>query len=210
MLLRPIQRGVCPQGGQKGFSRSAKEPRARVSDKGECSASARHELAPRMRPFARRLELHINNPLNLFDAECGARQMLQLACKEPVTLNRRRGPFPFESAVPGFAEYLRSERGFAESTIRNYRRHRSEFAQYFIQTGVTSFSQLSPPVLAAFVVEQTLKMAPRTHAPRSLLSFASDVAVLSPRENHESVSQRSRRNSTVLSPRRRVTFHHLG
>jgi integrase/recombinase XerD len=44
------------------------------------------------------------------DAECGVRQMLQLACKEPVTRNRRRRPFPLESEVPGFAEYLRSER----------------------------------------------------------------------------------------------------
>jgi integrase/recombinase XerD len=96
------------------------------------------------------------------DAECGVRQMLQLACNEPVTRNRRRRPFPLESTVPAFAEYLRDERGFAESTIRNYRRHLSEFAQYLIQTGVTSFSQLSPPVLAAFVVEHTPKMAPRT------------------------------------------------
>jgi site-specific recombinase XerD len=96
------------------------------------------------------------------DAECGVRQMLQLACKEPVTRNRRRRPFPLESAVPGFAEYLRDERGFAEGTIRNYRRHLSEFAQYLSQTGVTCFSQLSPPVLAAFVVERTPKMAPRT------------------------------------------------
>jgi len=45
------------------------------------------------------------------DAECGVRQMLQLACKGPVTRNRRRRPFPFESAVTGFAEYLRGERG---------------------------------------------------------------------------------------------------
>ena len=96
------------------------------------------------------------------DAECGVRQMLQLACKEPVTRNRRRRPFPFQSAVPGFAEYLRSERGFAESTIRNYRRHLSEFAQYLSQTGITSFSQLSPAVLAAFVVQHAPKMAPRT------------------------------------------------
>ncbi len=78
------------------------------------------------------------------DADCGVRQMLQLACKEPVTRNRRRGAFPFESAVPGFAEYLRGERGFAESTIRNYRRHLSEFAQYLIQTGVTAFSPVVP------------------------------------------------------------------
>jgi site-specific recombinase XerD len=70
--------------------------------------------------------------------------MLQLACKEPGTGNRRRRPFPFQSAVRGFAEYLRSERGFAESTIRNYRRHQSEFAQYLSQTGITSFSQSRP------------------------------------------------------------------
>jgi integrase/recombinase XerD len=62
------------------------------------------------------------------DAECGARQMLQLACKEPLTRNRRRRPFPLESEVPGFAEYLCSERGFAESTIRNYRYCRSTTA----------------------------------------------------------------------------------
>jgi hypothetical protein len=31
------------------------------------------------------------------DAECGVRQMLQLACNEPVIRNRRRRPFPFES-----------------------------------------------------------------------------------------------------------------
>src|SRR5208283_193075 len=43
------------------------------------------------------------------DAECGVRQMLQLACKEPVTRNRRRRPFPLESEFPAFADYLRNE-----------------------------------------------------------------------------------------------------
>jgi hypothetical protein len=46
------------------------------------------------------------------DAESGVRQTLNLACKEPVTRSRHRRSYPFESAVPGFAEYLRSERGF--------------------------------------------------------------------------------------------------
>jgi len=96
------------------------------------------------------------------DAECGVRQILQPAFKEPVTRNRRRRPFPLESAVPGFAEYLRRERGFAESTIRNYRRHLSEFAQYVSKTDITSFSQLSPAVLAAFIVQHRPKVAPRT------------------------------------------------
>jgi site-specific recombinase XerD len=107
------------------------------------------------------------------DAECGIRQMLQLACKEPVTRNRPHRPFPLESAVPGFAKYLRDERGFAESTIRNYRRHLSEFAQYLSHTGITSFSQLSPAVLAAFIVQYRPKVAPRTR-----LGFCCHLRVL--------------------------------
>jgi len=107
------------------------------------------------------------------DAECGVRQMLQLACKELVTRNRRRRPFPLESAVPGFADYLHSERGFAESTIRNYRRHLSEFAEYLSRTGITSFSQLSPAVLAAFIVQYRPKVAPRTR-----LGFCCHLRVL--------------------------------
>jgi hypothetical protein len=35
------------------------------------------------------------------DAECGVRQMLQLACKEPVTRNRRRGPFSIRISGSG-------------------------------------------------------------------------------------------------------------
>jgi integrase/recombinase XerD len=96
------------------------------------------------------------------DAECCVRQMLQLACKEPVTRNRRQRQFPLESEVPGFAEYLRSESGFAASTIRNYRRHLDEFAQYLSRTGITSFRQLCPAVLAAFIVQYRPKVAPRT------------------------------------------------
>ncbi len=96
------------------------------------------------------------------DAECGVRQMLNLACKEPVTRNRHRRSYPFESAVPGFAEYLRRERDFKEITIRNHRRHLSEFAEYLTRVGVNSFSELSPALLAAFIIERTPKMGPRT------------------------------------------------
>ena len=132
------------------------------------------------------------------DAECGVRQMLHLACKEPVTRNRHRRPFPFESAVPGFAEYLRRERGFTEITIRNYRRHLSEFAEYLTRAGVTSFSELSPALLAAFIIERTPKMAPRTR--RDLCCHLRViVAVLSPRGNYESGSKRSSRNGTGIS-----------
>jgi integrase/recombinase XerD len=107
------------------------------------------------------------------DAECGVRQMLQLACKEPVTRNRRRYPFPLESEAPGFAEYSRSEPGFAGSTIRNYRHHLDEFAQYLKGTGISSFSQLSSAVLAAFIVQYRPKVAPRTR-----LGFCCHLRVL--------------------------------
>jgi len=105
------------------------------------------------------------------DAECGVRRLLQLACKEPVTRNRRRRPFPLESAVPGFAEYLHGERGFAQSTIRNYRRHLDEFAEYLSRTG--TFSQLSPTVLAAFILQYRPRVAPRTR-----LGFSCHLRVL--------------------------------
>jgi integrase/recombinase XerD len=89
-------------------------------------------------------------------------QMLRLACEGRARRNRHRRSFPLESSVPGFGDYLRCERGFKEATIYNYRRHLSEFAQYLSQAGVTSFSELSPPLLAAFIVERAPRMAPRT------------------------------------------------
>jgi hypothetical protein len=38
----------------------------------------------------------------------------------------------------------------------------SEFAEYLSRAGVTSLSELSPPLLAAFIVERAPGMAPRT------------------------------------------------
>src|SRR5450755_2719884 len=112
--------------------------------------------------------------------------MLQLACKERVTRNRRRGLFPFEAAVPGFAEYLQSERGFAESTIRNYRRHLSEFA--LPHSNWRHFVQPIVPASSGRFRRGAPAENGSAHAPRSLLSFARVVAVLSPRGNHESGS----------------------
>jgi integrase/recombinase XerD len=52
-------------------------------------------------------------------------QMLRLACEGHARRNRHRRSFPLESAAPGFAEYLRCERGFKEITIFTYWRHLS-------------------------------------------------------------------------------------
>jgi len=43
------------------------------------------------------------------DVGNATRQMLRLASGDPVRHNRHRRPFPLESEVPGFQEYLRSE-----------------------------------------------------------------------------------------------------
>jgi site-specific recombinase XerD len=94
--------------------------------------------------------------------ESAVLQMLRLACEGHAVRNRHRRSFPLESAVPGFAEYLRCERGFKEATIYTYRRHLSEFAEYMSRAGVASFRELSPPLLAAFIVERAPGMAPRT------------------------------------------------
>ena len=45
------------------------------------------------------------------------RQMLRLASGSEVRHNRHHRPFPLESEVPEFQEYLRSECGLMESTI---------------------------------------------------------------------------------------------
>jgi hypothetical protein len=71
--------------------------------------------------------------------------MLRLVSEGQARRNRQRRSFPLESAAPGFAAYLRCERGFKEATIYTYRRHLSEFAEYLSRAGVTSFSELSPP-----------------------------------------------------------------
>jgi integrase/recombinase XerD len=90
------------------------------------------------------------------------RQMLRLASDGRVTSNRHRHPFPFESAAPGFAEYLRCERGLKESTIHKYRRQLREFAEYLSKAGINSLGELSPALLASFIVDRAPGMAPCT------------------------------------------------
>ncbi|MDT7812126.1 MAG: integrase/recombinase XerD [Acidobacteriaceae bacterium] len=90
------------------------------------------------------------------------RQMLRLASGGPVRHNRHRRPFPLESEVPGFEEYLRSECGLMESTIHGYRHHLHEFAQYLGRAGINSLGDLSPALLSSFIVECPPGMAPCT------------------------------------------------
>jgi integrase/recombinase XerD len=63
-------------------------------------------------------------------AESAVLQMLRLACERRVRRNRHCHAFPLKAEVPGFADYLRCERGLNEITIYTYRRHLKEFADY--------------------------------------------------------------------------------
>ena len=89
-------------------------------------------------------------------------QMLRLACEGRVRRNRHCQAFPLKAEAPGFADYLRCERGLNEITIYTYRRHLKEFADYLSQAGVASLGELSPALLASFIIDRAPRMAPRT------------------------------------------------
>jgi site-specific recombinase XerD len=94
------------------------------------------------------------------DAGNPVRQMLRLAMDGRVTKTRHPHPFPFIDVVPGFIEYLRGERGLQESTIYLYHHDLKRFAKYLSRVEVAALSELSPPLLASFIVDQAPQMSP--------------------------------------------------
>lgn len=140
--------------------------------------------------------------------ESAVLQMLRLACEGHARRNRHRRSFPLESAAPGLAEYLRFERGFKEATIYTYRRHLSEFAEYLSKAGVASFSELSPLLLAAFIVDRAPGMFPRTR--RDLCGHLRVLLRFCHREGITNRDKRSGWDVTGISSGRCASFHHLG
>jgi integrase/recombinase XerD len=86
------------------------------------------------------------------EARNAVRQMLELALHGSVEPHRPRKPFPFEAEVPGFAGYLRDERGLKPASIRQYV-HYLNGLQTFIKRAHASVASLSPALLAAFIVD---------------------------------------------------------
>jgi integrase/recombinase XerD len=86
------------------------------------------------------------------DVRLPVRQMLELALHGSVEPHRPHKPFPFEAEVPGFAGYLRDERGLKPASIRQYV-HYLNGLQAFIERAHASVASLSPALLAAFIVE---------------------------------------------------------
>jgi site-specific recombinase XerD len=88
------------------------------------------------------------------DARTATRQMLELALRGRVESHRTRKAFPFEVDVPGFAGYLRDERGLKEESVRQYVHHLNGFATFLKRINSESVSTFSPALLAAFIVDR--------------------------------------------------------
>ena len=93
------------------------------------------------------------------EARNPVRQMLLLALEGRVTAARKSKTFPFEDQAPGFLSYLREERGLRDATIYHYVHRLHRFGDYLRRVAVTSLTELSPALLASFVVDTAPKLA---------------------------------------------------
>jgi site-specific recombinase XerD len=95
----------------------------------------------------------------LSEARNPIRQMLVLALEGRIPPNRQHKPFSFEAEAPGFRAYLQEERGVRESTIHHYAHRLNCFSRYLGRLGVASLKELSPALLASFVVDTAPKLS---------------------------------------------------
>jgi site-specific recombinase XerD len=93
------------------------------------------------------------------EARNPVRQMLLLALEGRVTAARKRKAFPFEDQAPGFLTYLREERGLRDATIYHYVHCLHGFGEYLRRLDVTSLTELSPALLASYVIDTAPKLA---------------------------------------------------
>lgn len=93
------------------------------------------------------------------EARNPVRQMLLLALEGRVFPARMRKSFPFEDQAPGFLCYLAQERGLREATVYKYVHCLKGFGDYLKRLGVNSLTELSPALLAAYVVDTAPKLA---------------------------------------------------
>lgn len=93
------------------------------------------------------------------DARNPVRQMLELALHGSVGRHRQRKPFPFEAEAPGFAGYLRDERGLKADTVERHAFYLNGLSAFLDRAGAASLASVSPPLLAAFLVERCVGLA---------------------------------------------------
>jgi len=93
------------------------------------------------------------------EARNPVRQMLLLALDGRVTVSRKCKTLPFEDQAPGFLSYLREERGLRDTTVYKYVHCLNGFGNYLKRLGASSLTELSPALLASFVVDTATKLA---------------------------------------------------
>jgi site-specific recombinase XerD len=100
---------------------------------------------PAVRQGGRRIAMRTRGPIE---------QMLTVVIPGFVAESRVRYSYPFVEAVPGFFEYLVSERGLRPVTIDGYRHHLGRLELFLDRIGVAKLSELSPSILSAFVADR--------------------------------------------------------
>jgi integrase/recombinase XerD len=81
-------------------------------------------------------------------------QMLTIVVPGYQGTGRSHRPDPFGETVPGFFEYLVSERGLRPASVESYRHYLRRFEDWLARTGVTRLDELSPPLLSAYTAER--------------------------------------------------------
>jgi integrase/recombinase XerD len=82
-------------------------------------------------------------------------QMLSVVLPGFEGTGRRHHPQPFADILPRFFDYLVDERGLRPASLLHYRHHLDRFEAYLTRIGVRSLSELSPPILSAYIVERS-------------------------------------------------------
>lgn len=96
------------------------------------------------------------------DARTPVRQMLEVALRGRVESHRQHKVFPFAADAPGFADYLRDERGLKEDTVEKYANYLNGFSEFLRRFRSESLTTFSPALLAAFIVDQCPGLARTT------------------------------------------------
>jgi integrase/recombinase XerD len=91
-----------------------------------------------------------------FEARNPTEQMLRLLLPE---LDRRKKSswksLPFPERIGHFFAHLREERGLRDATVEHYRHYLVHFEQYLTRIGLADLTELSPPILGAFIIESS-------------------------------------------------------
>jgi len=87
-------------------------------------------------------------------------QLLGLVLPDFSPTTRRLTVRPFEDRVPGFWEFLKTERGLSVATVQQYVVYLRSFQAYLQRVGVTDFAALTPAHIDTFIKERARTLGP--------------------------------------------------